>query len=108
MFKCYIVIVNGKDTNGIECLIVFDESDLSSIDEIEMPDVNETNKEAVEQLLSWTDIPAQAVYDAVRRVLVNAGIKEKVAVSIALAIKESLSCFFSIGGKYGCKRANVL
>ncbi len=153
-------IVNSKDTNGIECLIVFDESDLSSIDEIEMPDVNETNKEAVEQLppvqesdystpiqtinaatkiikdaikfikknkkaaaevierisgktvaknflknydkvvkaldplLSWTDIPVQAVYDAVRRVLVNAGVKEKVAVNIALAIKEGLSWFF--------------
>lgn len=50
--------------------------------------------EALDPLLDWTDIPAQAVYDAVRRVLVGAGVSESVAVNIALAIKEGLSWFF--------------
>ncbi len=49
--------------------------------------------EALEPLLEWSEIPAQAVYDAVRRVLVSAGVSETVAVNIALAIKEGLSWF---------------
>ncbi|MBR5318545.1 MAG: hypothetical protein IKU46_03005 [Peptococcaceae bacterium] len=49
--------------------------------------------EVLEPLLEWSEIPAQAVYDAVRRVLVSAGVSETVAVNIALAIKEGLSWF---------------
>ncbi len=49
--------------------------------------------EALDPLLEWSEIPAQAVYDAVRRVLVAAGVSETVAVNIALAIKEGLSWF---------------
>lgn len=49
--------------------------------------------EALNPLLEWSEVPAQAVYDAVRRVLVAAGASETVAVNIALAIKEGLSWF---------------
>lgn len=49
--------------------------------------------EALDPLLAWSEIPAQAVYDAVRRVLVGAGVNETTAVQIALAIKEGLSWF---------------
>ena len=48
---------------------------------------------ALEPLLSWVEIPAQAVYDAVYRGLVNAGVSNSVATNIALAIKEGLSWF---------------
>ena len=49
--------------------------------------------EALDPLLEWSEVLAQAVYDAVRRVLVAAGASETVAVNIALAIKEGLSWF---------------
>ncbi|MBE5980476.1 MAG: hypothetical protein E7249_15275 [Paenibacillaceae bacterium] len=48
---------------------------------------------ALEPLLAWSDIPAQAVYDAVFRGLYNAGVSRAVATNIALAIKEGLSWF---------------
>ena len=49
--------------------------------------------DALKPLLKWTEIPAQAVYDAVYRTLKNAGVSSKVAANIALAIKEELSWF---------------
>lgn len=42
-------------------------------------------------LLEWTDIPAQAVYDAVFRGLVNSGVSRSVVTNIALAIREAVS-----------------
>lgn len=48
---------------------------------------------AIEPLLAWSEIPAQAVYDAVFRGLYNAGVSRAVATNIALAIKEGLSWF---------------
>ena len=48
---------------------------------------------AIEPLLSWTELPAQAVYDAVYRTLKNAGASNTVATNVALAIKEGLSLF---------------
>ncbi|WP_124065184.1 hypothetical protein [Clostridium sp. E02] len=48
---------------------------------------------AIEPLLEWSEIPAQAVYDAVFRGLYNAGVSRAVATNIALAIKEGLSWF---------------
>lgn len=42
-------------------------------------------------LLKWADIPAQAVYDAVFRGLVNSGVPRTVATNIALAIREAVS-----------------
>ena len=49
--------------------------------------------DALEPLLEWTEIPAQAVYDAVYRTLKNTGVSSAVAANIALAIKEGLSWF---------------
>ena len=49
--------------------------------------------QALDPLLSWVYIPEQAVFDAVRRKLVDFGVSEKIAVNIALAIKEDLSWF---------------
>lgn len=48
---------------------------------------------AIEPLLSWTELPAQAVYDAVYRTLKNVGASNTVATNVALAIKEGLSWF---------------
>ncbi len=48
---------------------------------------------ALNPLLEWSEIPAQAVYDAVFRGLYNAGVSRAVATNIALAIKEGLSWF---------------
>lgn len=42
-------------------------------------------------LLNWTEIPAQAVQDAVYRGLVNSGVSSSTATEIAHAIKEVLS-----------------
>lgn len=53
----------------------------------------DTVAKALEPLLEWSDIPAQAVYDAVFRGLYNAGVSRAVATNIALAIKEGLSWF---------------
>lgn len=48
---------------------------------------------ALKPLLKWSEIPKQAVYDAVFRGLYNAGVSRKVATNIALAIKEGLGWF---------------
>lgn len=48
---------------------------------------------ALKPLLAWSEIPKQAVYDAVFRGLYNAGVSRKVAANIALAIKEGLGWF---------------
>ncbi|MCS4488773.1 hypothetical protein [Streptococcus sciuri] len=42
-------------------------------------------------LLSWSEIPAQAVHDVVYRGLVNSGVSSSTATQIAHAIKEVLS-----------------
>lgn len=49
--------------------------------------------DAINPLLKWSDIPAQAVYDAVLSGLLNANVSRPVATNIALAIKEGLSWF---------------
>lgn len=43
------------------------------------------------QLLKWSDIPYQAVYDAVYRGMINSGASRATATKAALAIKEGLS-----------------
>lgn len=43
------------------------------------------------QLLKWSDIPYQAVYDAVYRGMIKSGVKRATATEAALAIKEGLS-----------------
>lgn len=48
---------------------------------------------ALKPLLKWTELPSNAVYDAVFRALYNAGVSHKVATNVALAIKEGLSWF---------------
>ena len=42
-------------------------------------------------LLKWSDIPYQAVHDAVYRGLINAGVSRSTATKAALALKEGLS-----------------
>lgn len=42
-------------------------------------------------LLDWSEIPYQAVHDAVYRGLVNAGVKKSIATKAAHALKEGLS-----------------
>lgn len=42
-------------------------------------------------LLKWSDIPYKAVYDAVYRGLINAGVSRSTATSAAHALKEGLS-----------------
>ncbi|WP_188355068.1 hypothetical protein [Galliscardovia ingluviei] len=48
---------------------------------------------AISPLLQWSDLPAQAVYDAVFRALVDASVPRETAAKVALAIKEGLSWF---------------
>lgn len=49
--------------------------------------------DAINPLLKWSDIPAQAVYDAVLSGLLNANVSRSVATNIALAIKEGIGWF---------------
>lgn len=48
---------------------------------------------ALKPLLKWSEIPRQAIYDAVFRGLYNAGVSRSVATKIALAVKEGLDWF---------------
>lgn len=48
---------------------------------------------SLKPLLEWSEIPKQAVYDAVFRGLYNAGVSRKVAAGVALTIKEGLGSF---------------
>ena len=45
---------------------------------------------ALKPLLEWSEIPAQAVYDAVFRAIINAGGSRAVAANVANAIREVL------------------
>lgn len=40
----------------------------------------------LETLLNWTDIPYQAVFDAVYRGMINAGMSNNIATKVAYAI----------------------
>ncbi|WGN89559.1 hypothetical protein [Ligilactobacillus faecis] len=46
---------------------------------------------ALKPLLEWSEVPAQAVYDAVYRSVRSAGASNSVATNIALAIREAVS-----------------
>ncbi len=45
----------------------------------------------VKPLLQWSDIPAQAVYDAVYRGMINAGVARSTATNVALGVKTVLN-----------------
>ncbi len=42
-------------------------------------------------LLAWSEVPAQAVYDAVYRGMINAGVSNSVATNVALGVKTILN-----------------
>ena len=46
-------------------------------------------KKAVKPLLKWSEIPGQAVYDAIFRAIINAG-SRSVAANVANAVREVL------------------
>lgn len=46
---------------------------------------------SISPLLEWAEIPAQSVYDAVYRGLINAGASNSVATNVALAVREVVS-----------------
>ena len=52
-----------------------------------------TIAKALKPLLDWSEIPAQAVQDAVYRELVRSGVSSSQATNIAFHVKEALSWF---------------
>lgn len=46
---------------------------------------------SISPLLEWAEIPAQSVYDAVYRGLINVGASNSVATNVALAVREVVS-----------------
>lgn len=45
---------------------------------------------ALKPLLKWSEIPGQAVYDAISRAIINAGGSRSVAANVANAVREVL------------------
>lgn len=45
---------------------------------------------ALKPLLKWSEIPGQAVYDAIFRAIINAGGSRSVAANVANAVREVL------------------